>query len=160
MEEIDLAKILKDCPIGTKLYSPICGECCLMSVGPRNEPFPISVETVTGIFSFADDGRLYYEENGECLLFPSKNQRDWSKFEPPEEKFDPRTFNPFDMVLVMCDDRYWVADIVSHVEEDWVRCIGSGYVNKVIPYNESTKHLIGTSLACPPCYKWWKEILK
>lgn len=80
MEKIDLVEILKDCPAGTKLYSPVCGECCLTSVGPRNEPFPISVETVTGIFSFTDDGRIYYEEYGECLLFPSKNQRDWSKF--------------------------------------------------------------------------------
>ena len=87
MEEIGLVEILKDCRIGTKLYSPVCGECSLMSVSPR-KPFPIDVETAINVFSFTDDGRISFEENGECLLFPSKNQRDWSKFKEHEKSND------------------------------------------------------------------------
>ena len=156
----NISKILKRCRIGIILYSPVIGEVKFMGIG---EDEYIIVENKNGLkFFFSPEGKFDMDGviGDECMLFPSRTQRDWSKFEIPEEKFDPRTFNPFDMVLVMCDDRYWVADIVSHVEEDWVRCIGSGYVNKVIPYNESTKHLIGTSLACPSYYKWWKDILK
>lgn len=80
MEKIDLVEILKDCSIGTKLYSPICGECSLLLVNPQAEGFPIKVETTTNVLSFTDDGRICFEDDGECLLFPSKNQRDWSKF--------------------------------------------------------------------------------
>lgn len=155
---MNISEILKNCKPGIKLYSPAMGDVIFLGIGDDNY---IIVENKNKLkFYFSPDGRLDAIGGDECMIFPSKTQRDWSKFKIPEEKFDPRTFKPFDMVLVMCDDRCWVADIVSHVEEDWVRCIGSGYANKVIPWNESTKHLRGTSLDCPPYYKWWKEILK
>lgn len=81
MKKIDLVEILKDCPIGTKLYSPICGECSLLLVkNPQAERCPIKVETAMNVLSFTYDGRLFLEDEGECLLFPSKNQRDWGKF--------------------------------------------------------------------------------
>lgn len=86
MEEIDLVEILKDCPIGTKLYSPVCGECRLMSVNPQDKFYPIKVETCLDIHDFTRDGRIFIaEDEGECLLFPSKNQRDWSKFKEHEK---------------------------------------------------------------------------
>ena len=49
--------------------------------------------------------------NGECTLFPSKDQRDWSKFvrfwdKPKVDKFDPKTLQPFDKVLVRADDKH------------------------------------------------------
>ena len=77
--KINVAEILKDKPQGTKLYSPICGECKLSYVeSVKSEP-QISIESdAFGVFYFWDDGKAYNE--GECLLFPSSEMRDWSKF--------------------------------------------------------------------------------
>lgn len=79
---INIAEILKDCPKGTKLYSPICGEVELSQICNDCYKYSIIVKTVMGDFlSFAKDGRLYIQYfNAECLLFPSSEMRDWSKF--------------------------------------------------------------------------------
>ena len=81
-ENIDLTKILKDCPKGTKLYSPIYGEVVLDSV--QSKSIYTLAKTNNGatlVVEFNYLGRLYYEfSNSECVLFPSKDQRDWSKF--------------------------------------------------------------------------------
>ena len=79
--KINLAEILKDCPKGTKLYSPLCGECKLYTVTCKS----ILVESTTfKTLHFYEDG-TYYEgyDDAECLLFPSKENRDWSKFQRP-----------------------------------------------------------------------------
>ena len=84
----------------------------------------------------------------ECLLFPSKDNRDWSKFKPKKERFDPKTLKPFDKVLVRVDDdRLWVAILFSHIEM-W---------KQQIPYNDKTAHLVGTTDEAPEYYKWWEE---
>lgn len=79
--KINLVEILKDCPIGTKLYSPLCGECKLDTVTCKS----ILVESITfKTLHFNEDG-TYYEgyDDAECLLFPSKENRDWSKLQRP-----------------------------------------------------------------------------
>ncbi len=80
--KINIAEILKDCPKGTKLYSPIYGEVELSQICKNFYKYSIIVETVTGDFlSFAKDGRLYIQYlDAECLLFPSSEMRDWTKF--------------------------------------------------------------------------------
>lgn len=80
MEKINITEILKDCPKGTKLYSPLSGECKLERI--HNELKKIIVSTSDGtVFSFYNDGKYFQMDNSECLLFPSKDQRDWSKFQ-------------------------------------------------------------------------------
>ena len=124
MENIDLVEILKDRPIGTKLYSPVCGECSLMSVSSAREPFPISVETAINVFSFTYDGRIIFEENGECLLFPSKNQRDWSKFKEHEKSNDSiedlnKRIDALHEVIKKLDDKiHNIERNVSTIKED------------------------------------------
>ena len=90
---MNIAEILKYCPKGTKLYSLIDGETTLESVNITNR-YPI--ETITSKFRtdfvnnyYTKDG-LFLEgcNNGECLLFPSKEQRDWQKFRLPVERGD------------------------------------------------------------------------
>lgn len=77
--KINVAEILKDKPKGTKLYSPICGECKLSYVESAKSEPQISTESdAFGVFYFWDDGKAYNE--GECLLFPSMKMRDWRKF--------------------------------------------------------------------------------
>lgn len=77
--KINVAEILKDKAEGTKLYSPICGECKLSYVESAKSEPQISTESdAFGVFYFWDDGKAYNE--GECILFPSSEMRDWSKF--------------------------------------------------------------------------------
>ena len=80
MEKINIAKLLKDCPKGTKLYSLVHGEVELTRVGVECiycKPNYLNYE-----LGFNLDGR-WIENTGECILFPSKENRDWTKFQRP-----------------------------------------------------------------------------
>lgn len=162
-ENINLVEILKDCPKGTKLYTPLCGEvifCCIEENG--NSPIRVKLQgDLTAIFWFTKDGRHYNYPDGECLLFPSKDQRDWNKFKPKKSKFDPKTLQPFDKVLVRDNnDREWIALWFSHIRnvdtEFKYLCMGFSF-RYCIPCNEETKHLVGTSDEAPEYYRYWED---
>ena len=99
-ENLNLVEILKDCPKGTKLYLTTLGEVefCKIDAGI----FPIYVKhKEVGDILLTREGKAYNRFNGECLLFPSKDQRDWSKFTAPwykKERFDQKTLHTFDRV--------------------------------------------------------------
>lgn len=76
-EKINIAEILKDKPKGIRLYSPIFGECAFSFV--RKETDDICVKKHNGEKAFFNSKGLY-NILGECLLFPSKEMRDWRKF--------------------------------------------------------------------------------
>ena len=79
-ENLNLVEILKDCPKGTKLYCTVYGEVELYRVDYELE-YPIGVKNKKqGTAWLSSDGRLNRKLDGECILFPSKDQRDWSKF--------------------------------------------------------------------------------
>lgn len=158
-ENLNLIKILKDCPSGTKLYSTVLGEVELDSV-ENDDGYPIKV-LVKGITdSFTKEGRLFSDYEGECVLFPSKEQRDWSKFKVKEHKFDPNTLNPFDKVLIR-DSKYedWRCDIFSHIHNkgDYYFRTITTYSAYCIPYNDETKYLVGTTKDAPEFYRYWKN---
>jgi hypothetical protein len=81
-EKINIVEILKDKPQGTKLYSSACGKCKLEEVDDKS--FKISF--YNSKFGFMNGGEGYLDKNGklyddgECVVFPSKEMRDWSKF--------------------------------------------------------------------------------
>ena len=161
-ENINLAKILKDCPKGTKFYSTVYGEVIFNKINKGCE-YPIAF--ITSCNSNCDvtaDGRHYELYYGECTLFPSRDQRDWSKFTAPwlkSERFDPRTLKPFDKVLIKNACGLWYCNIFSHyVEKDLApyHCI-LGNTNFCIPYNDETKHLVGTKDEAPDFYKYWED---
>ena len=167
-KNIDLTKILKGCPEGTEFYSSVYGRIAFVKV-ISNKYYPILMKQYqegnnsNDIALFTKDGKANYQYNGECILFPSKDQRDWSKFErfwdkPKVERFDPKTLQPFDKVLVRDEDCYWTADFFSHIDDSLGRVCCSWYSWKqCVPYNEDTKHLVGTDEDCPEYYKWWEE---
>lgn len=78
-KQINIAEILKDKPKGTKLYSPMCGECHLDYI----DNSLITLEELedkaysSPLYFYADGSYMYH---GECLLFPSKIMCDWNKF--------------------------------------------------------------------------------
>lgn len=76
-KEINIAEILKNKPKGTRLYSPIFGECAFSLV--REETDDICVKKHNGEKAFFDSKGLY-NALGERLLFPSREMRDWFKF--------------------------------------------------------------------------------
>ena len=103
-ENLNLVEILKDCPKGTKLYSPVYEYVELVSVSlVECAKYPIEIKDRYGVSDgITKDGRIYEEFQGECMLFPSKEQRDWSQFKVKsnKSKFDPTTLKPFDKVLM------------------------------------------------------------
>ena len=159
-ENLNLVEILKDCPEGTKLYSPIIGEVEFKRIKYCEYPIVTCSKNGNRILSFTKDG-LFFPE-GECImLFPSKEQRDWSKFKPSKPKFDPKTFQPFDKVLVRdINSEKWKIQLFSHIIKDCFpyeyHCIGSCY-NFCIPYNDDTKHLVGTANKEPEFYRYWED---
>ena len=171
-ENLDLTKILEGCPWGTKFFSSVYGEVSFEGIDAINtiDEYPIKLKAYNKYTGFLDDfyytkdGRSSHAYKGECTLFPSKDQRDWSKFErfwdkPKKERFDPKTLQPFDKVLVKDDYEIWQVEFFSHIShrepEGWCQCSGDRYYF-CIPYNEETKHLVGTREDCPDYYKWWE----
>lgn len=80
--KINIVEILKHKPQGTKLYSSACGKCRLVEVDDKS--FKISF--YNSKFGFMNGGEGYLDKNGklyddgECVVFPSKEMRDWGKF--------------------------------------------------------------------------------
>lgn len=213
-ENIDLTKILRDCPKGWKLWSPIFGKIEFYSIVEKAR-YPIMLSCKKGIIWFSKDGLFDIENEGaECVIFPSKEQRDWSKFTAPwynkesikpkfkvgdrirhkgtnkddvyeiskvyddsygivgfnwgiymkyqdqyelvPNKFDPKTLKPFDRVLVRDRDiEHWICSLFSHIINDEYLCIGSCFIY-CIPYNDDTKHLVGTKEEAPEYYRYWE----
>lgn len=242
---MNIAEMLKNVPKGTKLYSPIFGDVILNKVSKFNIEV---LDTANNIQHFIYTG--LYDINGECMLFPSRENRDWNTFnycpfkngdviirndgifiaifshlgieglpytktvnyhcwvgndgtikyqkdygigsylefrlatekekefffkvlaekgfkwnsntltlEKLKNKFDITTLKPFDKVLVRyTSNSHWKADLfsyyVSNDDEFPYECVGSFYA-QCVPYNNETKHLIGTNKDCPNYYKTW-----
>lgn len=282
-KNIDLTKILEDCPRGFELYSSIYGTVTFEGIDYNNSDYPICVKTPTLTATFTKEGRYFFTcSDSECCLFPSHEQRDWSKFIAPwykkeklvelkesddekireailnglidcrdapdlgwsnfggihiddciawlenqgeknlssandrawlylvsdvltwkcgigqyldnprvqelakrlcseyaqklynpsvllnssntrkyERKFDPRTLKPFDKVLARDGGSgYWSCQLFSYIVEDEVECpysCVSNFYNQCIPYNDDTKHLVGTTEEAPEYYRYWED---
>lgn len=163
-ENIDLTKILKDCPQGWKFYSSAFGEVEFQHI-ELGSVHPIIINLKTGLTKkITSNGKLLDLYDVECTLFPSREQRDWSKFSAPwykKEKFDPNILKPFDRVLVRdYNDDKWVCSIFSHIEPEdsfHYACILELTCRYCIPYNDDTKHLIGTTEEAPLYYRYWED---
>ena len=79
----------------------------------------------------------------------------------PKEKFDPKTLKPFDKVIVKdYPASYWNCDFFSRVDDSTSnhKFITIGYAYKFcIPYNDDTKHLVGTTNEAPEFYRYWED---
>lgn len=162
-ENLNLVEILKNCPKGTNLYSTTYGDVELIRVNQNDDVYyPIEIKlSDDSINSVTTDGRLCEYYNGECTLFPSKEQRDWSKFKPKKPKFDPNTLQPFDKVLVRDTNlQKWKIQLFSNIVELDINykylCLTNPY-RYCIPYNDDTKHLVATNKEAPEFYRYWDD---
>ena len=145
---INVAEKLKGCPKGTKLYSPLFGEVELVRIDMENSRFPIIVRVLDdrspfNNVTFTAEGKWYSIEQSECLLFPSKDNRDWNNFNLPVN-----TLKPFDKVLVRDDiNEKWIPSVFGWYEDEvdadlpYV-CLNGRYCY-CIPY-EGNEHLLNT----------------
>ena len=162
-ENLDLTKILKYCPKGWKFYSPVWGEVEFIEYNREFGDFifdPIDMGNMDNVHINTDGTFCCF---GECIIFPSKEQRDWSKFTAPwykKDRFDPNTLKPFDRVLVRnCRAYKWKCEHFSYFNEgnDYACMCTSNSYAFCVPYNDETKHLVGTSDGAPEYYRWWDE---
>ena len=240
---MNIAEILKNVPKGTKLYSPMFGDVFLVLAS--GDFISVYKGNTNHTYRFNKEGK--YSEHGECMLFPSRENRDWNTFIPFKKgdilisqngnpfifngiidknsntlgnicgintigrfvigkdintngdwtsnlnirkatekerdafifrinqegyywnsctctlksikKFNISELKPFDKVLVRdADNGHWKAGLYSNYVSNNVEfpyeCIGSFY-SQCIPYNDETKHLVGTDKDCPEYYKTW-----
>ena len=167
-ENIDLTKILKNCPKDTKFYCSICGEVTIKIKTNYTHPIHVYQKAIYAenpilICRLSIFGKYDKDLDGECVLFPSKEQRDWSKFTAPwyeKERFDPKTLKPFDKVLVS-DEHHtrWCCSFFSHIVDQFqYKYFTSDSCYKFcIPYNDDTKHLVGTTEEAPEYYRYWED---
>ena len=165
-ENIDLTKILKNCSRGWVFYSSVHGKVLFYQIDEYNLDYPIECRDYKGDYiSFSKEGYLHNEYSDvECVLVPSKEQRDWSKFTAPwykKGKFDPKTLQPFDKVLAR-DYLHgkWTCGFFSHIvifNNTYMYNIGEVIYKMCIPYNDDTKHLIGTTDEAPEYYRYWED---
>lgn len=78
--KIDIAEILKDCPKGTKLYSPLFGDVTFEEVDSSYLNTIKIMYNPNNYTKFHKTGLYYNYEGAECLLFPSSEMRDWKRF--------------------------------------------------------------------------------
>lgn len=108
MGKINIAEILKDCQKGMELYSPILGKCRFDSV---NETLGrIIVNKAGDKYTFTHDGRYLDFDDGECVLFPSKENRDWSTFQI--------SFNRGDIIYTCCNSGHEYISIFNECIND------------------------------------------
>ena len=163
-QKLNLCEILKDCPKGTKLYSTVLGYVIFQGI-VEGAVYPIVVSCENGVNEdFTADGKMFIDFDGECTLFPSKEQRRWADFIAPwlkKERFDPKTLKPFDKVLVRSENIFnWNCSLFSNIDDFSSKypfsCLSMCY-RFCIPYNDDTKHLVGTKEEAPDFYRYWED---
>ena len=164
-ENIDLTRILKDCPKGTKFYTPVWGEVTFRKL-LEGKIYAISIDTCSGNACLTKEGYYLPINDADCIIFPSKDQRDWSKFTASwykNERFYPNTLKPYDKVLVRDNDSdFWRCSFYSHKrkKEESLTYRYATTANSYafcIPYNDDTKHLVGTTDEAPEYYRYWED---
>ena len=161
--KLNLCEILKNCPEGTELWSDNYGIVKFVNVGTEWDT-PIRVKLTNGFIArYTGEGWCDKRFPASCLLWPSRDCRDWSKFTAPwlkKERFDPKTLKAFDRVLVKDSESLtWKINMFSHINNkaEYPYCCLLSFYKYCIPYNDETKHLVGTKDEAPDFYKYWED---
>ena len=162
-QELNLCEVLEHCPKGEQFWSPLFGYVKLHKINQEAKKVVV-ISNIKMPWDINNDGTMliYGVVSSEIMLFPSKEQRDWTKvkYEPKKERFDPKKLKAFDKVLVrnVSTDK-WGCSLFSNINVGTVNkyhCVGL-YYKYCIPYNDETKHLVGTTDEAPGFYRYWEE---
>ena len=164
--ELNLCEVLKYCPQGETFWSPMLDGVKFSCIDEERQM--IIVETVEGHFTWEinHDGTISIDEvtSPEVMLYPSKEQRDWTKvkYEKKKEKFDPKTLKTFDKILIYSCGR-WEGSFFNRLLIQSTGKIGRVLTScgssetYCVPYNDDTKHLLGTKDEAPEFYRYWED---
>ena len=158
---INLVSILKHCPEGTKLYSPIFGEVTLYSVNNKIiDVIATNNSDETTHIEFSRLGRLILGySNAECVLFPSKDQRDWGKFQIPAKRGDIMMFTDKSAVFMIDTKKDTYTDTIAYASDHYGFKIGEHIVRSYIPASEDMKEKLFAAID-KAGYEWDGETLK
>ena len=164
-QDLNLCEVLKYCPKDEQFWSPMLDGVKFSCIDEERQM--IIVETIEGHFTWEinADGTISIDEvtSPEVMLYPSREQREWSKFTAPwlkKERFDPKTLKAFDRVLVKDSESLtWKINLFSHINNkaEYPYCCLLSFYKYCIPYNDDTKHLVGTKDEAPDFYKYWED---
>ena len=134
---MNIAEILKRLPSGTKIYSSLHGREIELVKVEEGASKPIYIRehpTSQALDSFYPDGS--YRKGGECMLFPSKDEREWQNIS--------LGLKPFDRVLAKeSKDDYWEINFFSSYtgkKEQPYMCLMGSY-EYCIPFEGNEKYL-------------------
>ena len=161
-QELNLCEVLEHCPKGEQFWSPMFGYVVYNGI-IKGE---VGVTVASGVPMIINaDGTLTinFVTSPEIMLYPSRTQRSWTdvKYEPKKERFDPKTLKPFDKILVRNDiELKWNTNMFSHISNDetykYIGLMNTSWVY-CIPFNDDTKHVVGTTDEAPDFYKYWED---
>lgn len=162
-QELNLCEILKYCPDGETFWSPMFGDVKFYDIELNRKLVNVILENGE-TWNINADGTITFggtTTSPEIMLYPSREQRDWTKvkYEKKKERFDPKTLNAFDKVLARLDSKgIWCCELFSFIEDNTnlIKCCGA-YYKHCIPYNDETKHLVGTKDEAPEFYRYWED---
>lgn len=159
---INLINILKHCPEGTKLYSPLFGEIIFTGISSSNnilcKATKYNGEIIT--VAFTRLGRGYCDfPNAEYMLFPSKDQRDWSKFQIPAKRGDIMMFTDKSAVFIIDTKKDNYTDTIAYASDHYGFKIGKHIVRSYIPASEDMKKKLFTAMD-KAGYEWDGKTLK
>ena len=146
-EKINIATILKDKPQGTKLYSRICGAVELKKVINVRKKKSIVVKELNSNnqHRFWHDGNFF--RAGQCVLQPSENMADWSKFS--WKKGDVLQNNDHNTQVIF--DRF-ISDTYEMVRCKYWLKVDNGIERFVVETNVFTKDYFKVSEELSQCY--------
>lgn len=167
---INVAEKLKDCPTGTKLYSPMCGEVEIVRIDMGCHKFPIIVRVLDNgapysTETFTVEGKWCNTEQSECLLFPSKDNRDWNKFRIPVKRGDIMMIPNSDHAFITTGEFTDNASVmfICGVDEDNELCINPGNAGWTkgfyIPASEEAKKKLFDKMEAAG-YRWNADTLE
>ena len=96
-QKLNLCEMLKHCPKGEPFWSPMLDNVTLLEIDQETKK--VTVETISPRYSWDinNDGTITIDEvtSPEVMLYPSREQRDWSKVKYEPKKELPRTWKEF-----------------------------------------------------------------
>ena len=108
------------------------------------------------ILKITDDKYIFTD--GSCMSI--SNQDSWELASNKKPKFDPKTLQPFDKVLVRYEKKHnWGCEFFSYMSKNAdYPCVATRIAYPYcIPYNDETKHLVGTTDEAPEFYRYWED---
>ena len=158
-QKLNLCEILKHCPNGEMFWSPLLGDVKLYDIDEEAKTIDVTTKDLA-TWEINADGTITIDDitSEVIMLYPSRERCDWStfKYEPKKKRFNPKTLKAFDRILVRdYKGTSWLCGLFSCFmhEKIWTSC-GWRYG---IPYNDDTKHIVGTTDDAPEFYRYWED---